>query len=224
MEQKLSPNFTAGNGTFKPVGFIIHGTLGAYAGAVEWLCTPPEKRTPESWSSAHLVIAKDGRATQLVKNGDIAWHAGMVSNPTEYAKKFLKKELTGKFVNPNSYLIGIENEWFDKDRDSTQQLTSQQLDVMAKFIFDTGIKNPVILLHSEVTDYKADFRKRDGTHDTSIRDEIVKRLAYLTMQVTPVSSIVQQSSAPMQAAPNMTMTRQAIKNKLAEINNLIDTL
>lgn len=223
MEQKLSPNYTAGAGKFSPIGFVIHGTLGTYAGAIEWLCTPPESRTPESWSSAHVVIAKDGRATQLVKNEDIAWHAGTVSNPAEYAKKFLKKDLTGKFVNPNSYFIGIENEWFDKDRDSAQQLTSQQLDTMAKFIFNTGIKNPVILMHSEVTDYKADFRKRDGTHDTSIRDELVKRLAQLSNPVTPVSIPVQQPSAPVQQVP-MTMTKQAIKARLAEINNLVDTL
>jgi len=147
-----------------------------------------------------------------------------VSNPTEYAKKFLKKELSGKFVNPNSYFIGIENEWFDKDRDSAQQLTSQQLDAMAKYMLSTGIKNPVILLHSEVTDYKADFRKRDGTHDTAIRDELVKRLAQLNNPVPVVTTPTQQPSVVVSPAPSMTMTRQAIKTKLAEINNLIDTL
>lgn len=223
MEQKLSPNFTAGAGMFKPSGFIIHGTLGKYEGAIDWLCTPPEKRTPQSWSSAHAVIAKDGRITELVKPIDIAWHAGTVQNPTAYATQFLKTEVAGgvkKFINPNKYLIGLENEWFDADRDSTQQLTEKQLDAIAKYIFDTGIKNPVILLHSEITDYKADFRKRDGAQDTGIRDAIVKRLAQLNNPVQAVTTPVQQPSA----SDPQTILKAIIKTKTAELAALVNQL
>lgn len=164
--QVKSPNFTPG--TRKKIGFIIHGTLGNYEGAVQWLCTPPESRPVVSYSSAHYVIAKDGRVSQLVQEKDVAWHAGNVSNPTEYAKKYLPIE-NGKILNPNESFIGIELEWFVNDA-----ITEPQYQAISTLISGSGISNPVILCHKEVTDYKADFH-------LSLIEEVKKRL----VQVSP---------------------------------------
>ena len=156
-----SPNFTKGS---RPkIGYIIHGTLGNYDGAVEWLCTPPEKRPVLSYSSAHYVIAKDGRMTQLVADSDVSWHAGNVSNPTQRALGLLPV-VAGKILNPNESFIGIELEWFVGD-----PITEAQFKCMSDIIAKGGIKNPVILCHKEITDYKSDF-------DTPTITTILKRL------------------------------------------------
>ena len=53
---------------------VIHYTAGSSAeGAVSWL------KNERSRASAHLVIARDGRITQLVPFDRVAWHAGMSS-------------------------------------------------------------------------------------------------------------------------------------------------
>lgn len=151
-------------------GFVIHGTLGKYEGAVEWLCTPPEKRTPVSYSSAHYVIAKDGRMEQLADNNVRTWHAGLVSNPDAEAKKVIPSIL-GKYKNPNDLFIGIELEWFLGD-----YVTENQIDKCVEIIKASGIVNPVILCHKQITDYKADFQKPDGSIDYSVVERIKAKL------------------------------------------------
>lgn len=145
-----SPNFT--KGTRAKIGYLLHGTLGKYEGAIDWLCTPPEKRPVVSYSSAHYVIAKDGRVTQLVADSDVAWHCGNVSNPTRKAQSLLPL-LNGKYLNPNESFIGIELEWLTP----TDAITEAQYVAVADIILKGGIYNPIILCHKEVTDYKADF-------------------------------------------------------------------
>lgn len=175
---KQSPNFTPGN--FKPIGFVIHGTLGNYDGAVNWLCTPPEKRNPVSYSSAHFVIAKDGRATQLVECTNQSWHAGTVSNPSVYAQSVLPKGATG-YKNPNESFVGIELEWFVGD-----DVTPAQYDRIMEIIQQVGIKNPVLIGHTDIASYKSDdmefackmIRNRLGG---SIRDAISKIEEALTI-------------------------------------------
>lgn len=169
MEIKKSPNFAIG--TIPKIGFIIHGTLGKYEGAVEWLCTPPEKRSPVSYSSAHYVIAKDGRCTKLVEEKDVAWHAGTVSNPMEYAKSVLPKTILGTFKNPNESFIGIELEWFVGD-----VVTQAQYDAIQSIIIGSKIVNPIILCHKEVTDFKADFTKVGGVYDPTVVDKVRQSL------------------------------------------------
>lgn len=164
----LSPNFT--KGTRPKIGYIIHGTLGSYEGAIAWLCTPPEKRPVVSYSSAHYVIAKDGRCTQLVSDSYVSWHAGNVSNPTIRAQGLLPK-VAGKFLNPNESFIGIELEWFLGDK-----VTEVQYNKVVDIIKTGGIKNPILLCHKEVTDYKSDFQDGKGVLDMSVINEIKKEL------------------------------------------------
>lgn len=160
---KQSPNFTKNEGTPK-VGFVIHGTLGSFDGAVEWLCTPPEKRNPVSYSSAHYVVARDGRITQLVKNEDMSWHAGVVSQPSAYAQKMLPKNTAGAFINPNQSFIGIEFAWgYDVDgdgdvdaMDGTLTCTPEQIASGLQIIKESGIKNPILIGHKDICSYKKD--------------------------------------------------------------------
>jgi len=165
---KLTTNFT--KGTAPKIGFIIHGTLGNYDGAVSWLYEPCAKRSPVSYSSAHYVIAKDGRMTQLVKNEDVAWHAGTVSNPTPEAAKLLPKTILGAYKNPNESFIGIELEWFEG-----HPISEQQYGEIVKIINTSGIKDPIILCHSQITDFKADFGKNSNDIILNIKSRLVPK-------------------------------------------------
>jgi len=198
-----TPNFTPGNGTFKPIGFIIHGTLGSYGGSVSWLKTPPEKRPVISYSSAHYVVAKDGRCTQLVADTDISWHAGNISNPTEEAKKLLPAS-NGKSLNPNFNFIGIELEWFVGD-----VVTSAQYDTIMQIIKKVNIKDPVILCHRQITDYKSDFTTKDGKTDLTVVNEVRKRLLAASTTVPAPTPEKVDTITPLLAKLN---TQLAAKN------------
>ncbi len=49
---------------------VLHTIEGTAEGAVSWF------RNPRSEVSAHYIVAKDGRLIQVVREKDIAWHAG----------------------------------------------------------------------------------------------------------------------------------------------------
>ncbi|AUH40042.1 N-acetylmuramoyl-L-alanine amidase [Streptomyces sp. CMB-StM0423] len=49
---------------------VIHVTQGSYAGSISWF------QNPAAQSSAHYVVrSSDGEVTQMVRDGDTAWHA-----------------------------------------------------------------------------------------------------------------------------------------------------
>lgn len=76
-------------GNLIPRYLVFHFTAGRnYQSSVDWLSNPQAK------ASAHLVIGRDGRITQLVPFNKVAWHAG----------KSHWDGLTGL----NNYSIGIE--------------------------------------------------------------------------------------------------------------------
>lgn len=172
-----TPNYESGN-ILDKIGFIIHGTQGKYKGAINWLCTPPNKRNPISYSSAHYVVSKKGEVTQLAAEKDITWHAGIVRNPTYRARLYLNR--TGlipkplpindkNYINPNKNFVGIECEWF-----TGEILTEEQIQAVTQIIKSSLIKNPIILSHSEVADYKVDFG-RDAKGMWNIQ-EIIRRV------------------------------------------------
>jgi hypothetical protein len=51
---------------------VAHVAEGSFAGTINWFQTP----RPQSPSSAHYVVARNGRIAQCVRDEDIAWHAG----------------------------------------------------------------------------------------------------------------------------------------------------
>jgi N-acetyl-anhydromuramyl-L-alanine amidase AmpD len=82
-----SPNYDAGGNACNKI--IIHSTEGSYGSSVNWLASKA------SGVSAHYVISEDGsQCTQLVKDSDIAWHAGNWAY--------------------NSSAIGIEHSWISR--------------------------------------------------------------------------------------------------------------
>ena len=58
-------------GVMTPEYLVVHYTAGSSAeSAIAWLCNPAAR------ASAHLLIGRDGRLTQLAAFNRIAWHAG----------------------------------------------------------------------------------------------------------------------------------------------------
>ncbi len=172
-----TPNYALG--PTKKIAVVLHLTLGAYRGAVEWLSNANRPNR----SSAHFVIGRNqGEIVQLVKVTDIAWHAGVVSNPNDRAKKIMLKNLDGSYVNPNQYTIGIElAAGYDVDQDGTVEpnendITEWQYQELTELVksfannTDTAFvldpKN--IIIHGDITDYKE--------KPEIVRTELLKRL------------------------------------------------
>jgi len=71
VHQHLSPNFGPRKDGLIPCYVVLHYTaMATAAAAINRLCDP------EAEVSAHYVICKTGRVTQLVGEGARAWHAG----------------------------------------------------------------------------------------------------------------------------------------------------
>ena len=93
---------------------VLHATEGSYESAIEWL-RKPHRRNP---SSAHYIIAKDGRVAKLVREQDVAWHA----------------------IGVNGWSLGVELETVDA-RDS--QYTQVQLNIAMFICLGTCLKHGV---------------------------------------------------------------------------------
>ncbi|HKQ79903.1 MAG TPA: N-acetylmuramoyl-L-alanine amidase [Blastocatellia bacterium] len=78
-----------------PINYVvIHTTQGSYAGTISWF------QNPSSNVSSHYVIrSSDGQITQMVREKDIAWHAG---NST-YNAQSIGIEHEGFVDNPSWY-------------------------------------------------------------------------------------------------------------------------
>ena len=172
-----TPNYAVG--PTKKMAVVLHFTLGAYRGAVEWLSNANRPNR----SSAHFVIGRNqGEIVQLVKITDIAWHAGVVSNPNDRAKKIMLKNLDGSYVNPNQYTIGIElAAGYDVDQDGvvepnendiTEWQYQQLTELVKSFVNNpdtTFILDPKnIIIHGDIADYKE--------KPEIVRTELLKRL------------------------------------------------
>lgn len=173
-----TPNYTPGQ--TKKIVVVLHFTLGAYKGAVDWLCNANRPNR----SSSHFVIGRnEGEIVQLVKLTDIAWHAGNISNPNDRAKRIMLKNIDGSWVNPNQYTIGIElAAGYDVDRDGAVEpnendVTEWQYQTLtdlvksfagnpdAAFVLDSKD----IIIHGDICDYKE--------KPENVRTELIRRLA-----------------------------------------------
>ena len=110
--QKQSPNKMSRQG-HKPDMIVSHITEGSFDGAVTWLCNPASK------ASAHFVVARDGRITQLVDIKDAAWVNGtsvdISKDPKRHYSKSTLATVKNRKTNANYYTVGIEHEGFSKD-------------------------------------------------------------------------------------------------------------
>ncbi len=93
--QSPSKNYFKGRSGYKPELIVVHCTDGAFPGDLNWL-----KGGGTSQVSSHYLVAPSGEVYQLVQDEDVAWHAGVVVEPSA---RLLKPG-----VNPNLYTIGIE--------------------------------------------------------------------------------------------------------------------
>lgn len=174
---RQTPNYAVG--PTKKIAVVLHFTLGAYRGAVEWLSNANRPNR----SSAHFVIGRNqGEIVQLVKITDIAWHAGGISNPNDRAKKIMLKNLDASYVNPNQYTIGIElAAGYDVDQDGvvepnendvTQWQYEQLTELVKSFANNpdaTFVLDPKnIIIHGDIADYKE--------KPEIVRTELLKRL------------------------------------------------
>lgn len=66
-----SENYTSGRGGVGISRVIIHDMEGSYDSAISWF-----KNAASSVSAHYCIRSSDGDITQMVKEGDIAWHAG----------------------------------------------------------------------------------------------------------------------------------------------------
>lgn len=166
-------------GPTKKSAIVLHFTLGAYNGAVNWLSNANRPNR----SSANFVIGRNqGEIVQLVKITDIAWHAGIISNPNDRAKRIMKKNLDGSWVNPNQYTIGIElAAGYDVDQDGAVEpnendVTEWQYQALVELVksftnnpdtaFVLDEKN--IIVHGDIAEYKE--------KPEIVRTELLKRL------------------------------------------------
>lgn len=107
---------------------VCHITEGSYAGAVSWLCNP------DAEASAHFVVAKDGRVTQLVELTDSAWCNGTSIDPTDkkYYGHSTLAAVRQRATNANYYTISIEHEGIFKQ--TKGRLTDAQLKATIELI------------------------------------------------------------------------------------------
>jgi len=101
---------------FSPEAIVIHVMDGTERGTDAWF------GDASSHVSAHYGIAKTGEVHQYVKEGDVAYHAGVVNSPSW--------PLLKQGISPNLYTIGIEHEgtadseWTDEQYAASAQLIS----------------------------------------------------------------------------------------------------
>lgn len=172
MKWKASPNYS--NSDMEKIGVVLHSTLGSYKGALSWLTSP------KSQVSAHYLVGREeGESVQMVKNEDMAWHAGVISLPSKRFKSFAKKSTyssTG-YTNPNLYMIGIEfAAGYDINKDGKVtpdefSLTEWQYEEGVRIIQEEigfDLKKEHLITHRDVAVYKPDME--------NVYDEFMYRL------------------------------------------------
>ena len=97
------------NTKYKSIGICNHISVGLRGSVTNWF------NNPNSQSSYHYLVCKNGDIIQFVRDEDTAWSQGIVNKPT--AKIYFDN---GR-INPNWYLISISHEVT-----STEALTEEQ--------------------------------------------------------------------------------------------------
>ncbi len=203
---------------------VLHATTSPAKQAIDWLKTTPEDRLrlygTKTYSSANAVFSRLGDITELAGPDRGTWHAGKISNPSERAKKVLRKDFLGRFKNPNKYSIGLEvaAHWdIDKDGilEGWEKLYSPQaVKSVASYILHLEKKlgrqfpNHHILTHKDITSYKPDI-------------EIARAMVLTEIMKQRVAAATELSPAPIEPVIEPEVDKEATKN---EIIKLVKTL
>ena len=136
VKQNLTPvNFTKG-GMRQIRGLVIHSMDGTYQGSIAWFKNPWAK------ASAHYLISESGEITQMVKDVDEAWHAGIFDKPIA----------DWLLPNPNFFCLGIE---FEDKRDRNWKYPGPQRKAgawLVKMLMDKyNIPEDHIVLHKDLS-------------------------------------------------------------------------
>ena len=131
--QMPSPNCHAGGPGRKIELVVLHCTEGSYDGSIRWLRDGDRPNR----TSAHYVVAKDGRVAQLVQDQDVAWHAG-----------FGTWRGRGN-INTRSIGIEIENKNDGKDPYPAIQLETVMW-LTARTCKANGLKSDDVVGHAQV--------------------------------------------------------------------------
>lgn len=123
-----SSNYTAVSYNRGITYVVIHTAEGSYWGTISWF------QNPSAGASAHYVVSKTGQVAQMVKNKDIAWHAGN--------------------WNYNVHSIGIEHEGFTYQNGWTdaQYQASAKLTRWICLTYGIPMDRQHIIGHNEVPD------------------------------------------------------------------------
>jgi hypothetical protein len=93
-----SSNYNTGRGGVKISMVVIHDTEGSYDGSISWF------QDPASQVSAHYILrSSDGDITQMVSEGDTAWHAGNYP----YNQKAIGIEHEGYMAAPTRWYTDV---------------------------------------------------------------------------------------------------------------------
>ena len=121
--RQMSPNINRGRQGQIPDMIVSHITEGSFSGAVSWLTNPASR------VSAHFVVARDGRITQLVDIEDTAWANGTrPGNPSDNlwnGHSALERVRTSG-LNTNAHSVSIEHE--GRFHETQGALTPEQLE------------------------------------------------------------------------------------------------
>jgi N-acetyl-anhydromuramyl-L-alanine amidase AmpD len=116
---RRSPNFNSRPGV-RPKMIIIHTCEGGYSGCWGWLTRPAAK------VSAHYVVSTTGEISQLVREGDRAWHVSASYNCCLNGQT----ECPRNGTSINDFSIGIEHAGFA----SQSSFPQAQLDASARLV------------------------------------------------------------------------------------------
>lgn len=83
-DRQPSPNFTAGRNGLAVKATVIHIAEGGFQGSIDWM--------KQVGTSAHFIIAKDGRIAQLVSINDTAYGNGL-------------SYINGHWIDPDGHVV-----------------------------------------------------------------------------------------------------------------------
>ena len=107
------PRGTHGRSGHEVIAIVNHIMAGSLAGTDQWFQNNPNA------VSAHFGVGRRGEVHQYVGIGDTARHAGRINKPSWRLIK--KNSVTGAYINPNYYTIGIEWEGYPGDQITPEQ-------------------------------------------------------------------------------------------------------